>query len=105
MARPRVDQRDAARRRFVQLRIYGDLAIAVDERCRTEGKTRATLVEELLRRSWDIETPSVPLTPERRFQRAPLPGNNWIADPPEPEPEAPIKARARVFSPPTRQYR
>lgn len=99
MARPRIDRNDAAKRYFVQLRLYGDIAKLVDERAQREGKARATLVEELMRIAWAVPTDGEPLEPQHRFERVDLPGN--VYRPPRIEaPAAPPVHRARVFSPP-----
>lgn len=73
------DTADARSRPFTQVRLYGDLADMVEERSVAENKSRATLVDELLRAAWAIPT-----------DRTPAP----IA-PPDP----PRFVRARVFSP------
>lgn len=72
MAKPLLT--DARQRPFTQVRLYGDLADLVEERAQAENKSRATLVDELLRAAWETPTDRTPqpITPPDppRFQRA-----------------------------------
>lgn len=85
---------DARARPFTQVRLYGELADMIEQRAELEGKSRSTLVDELLRIAWNTTTEPSPLLPDHRFQRTPLPGNVFTAPPPPPQ-----RPRAHVFAP------
>lgn len=71
MAKPHFT--DARQRPFTQVRLYGDLAEMVEQRALRENKSRSTLVDELLRTAWTLQTaPSspTPIEPDPTRHRA-----------------------------------
>lgn len=91
---------DSRQRPYIQIRLYGQMAIDVDRRADEAGISRSTYIAEVIHQAWAQPSTASPIEPTHTFTRQ---SPRTSDDTPPADHETPsdggTRVRARVFAP------